>query len=1505
MKKSALLIAFFLFLLKFGLSQTAISDPSGTSLATSGSGAAIARSGITYTYTNSSWPSSCIGWGFTKNNSSLGCIYGAVLGPPTGGGCNCSSYPFTSSQSISGNVAYLNRTATVRYYNGSSYVNGSVSARLKFTVTTTGGTAINFNEDNSKYWVPVTGDFKITVVMELQGPSGAVWNGTSQAGAWDGALDIYDNLGTDPSYNICTNFDFSQTTFYSIPTSSTIPTITNPSPCGGTVTSSGYTFQWTGTCTIHPDSHYEWRRNTSGWIDNGTSTSEWESLSVGANTFQVRYYDGCNEAYYTSSSCTIYYTPVNYCGNVDHGGNDWTISSNMTVSGNHTNIGNFQVNSGITATVSSSCHYFYVNAENVNVIGTINANGAGNAGGSGGIGGGMAYGDAGSGALWWSTGTDCNGGFPGAGGAAGSGTGGGNAGSNGGIGGCTSQECGGFLCIGNEDGEHGGGGGGGGGSGGSYGGSGGSGAHGGAGSQFGSSSAGGSYGTGGSQSSTYGTTSGDDITWGSGGGGAGGGGGAWGNGIAGGSGGSGGGVVSLVASNNCSVSGTITANGTNGGNGGNGSGESTANDFNCSVSGYNDCSLCPEASYDAAAGAGGGGSGGSGGGIKIESQCGQMNITGTLNANGGSGGTDGIPDPTYGDCFDFAQGGAGGGGGRIKIFYNPCNSNIISASVSRTGGSGGSGYSNGNSGNQGTYVATNYSAYDPFDPGSIASNQSICYNSPPAGLTSTTAASGGSCGSIVYQWMQCTSGCGSPPTNYSAISGATGATYNPPAITQNTYYVRRAVSDNCTDYSDVVTVAFYNTSIAEGTWVGATNTNWFECTNWGNGRVPTSIMNVIIPASCTYYPNIASGTGTCFNIDIVSGASLTISGGTLNITGTSGDLGYHGIDNYGTINISAGNLNVSRSIENRGGTINISNGNVSIAEYLYNMDGYNSVMNISGGTISCANLPNYQGTINHSAGSITTNGYYREQDAGGGNYYGSGTAEIIFNGTSNTYIRLMKAGSYFNNVNVNGAYYIEGSSTQHLDINGNLNIASTKSFDCSSRDIEIAGDFVNYGTYTAGSGTVTFNGASQQSITSNGSPFYNLIFNNTNGGNADILAMEDLRVSNSATLTSGIVSFANPIRKLILGNSATTNVGNANSFIDGIVEKTNCNSSFTFPTGNVNTRDIGSGMQTYKIWAPFTANPSSATTVNVRYLFSNDGLNQWWYHDWTHEAPLTHTSAREYWLVNSSSDLNATLYWKDNNPCLIHDFCYPGPTDFMHSDLTVAYWDNIWKDAGGSASTNYINGSITSSVLIPFGAKGERQITFGGKDPDIPLPAELSYFTAVCNNQNGIITWQTLSETNNDFFILEKSNGNEDFYEVARIKGAGSSNRVIDYLYTDNNLYSGDNYYRLTQVDFDGKQTVYNVITLNCDRSNDADATMYAYPNPFTDELNVVIENLTEPEFVLEIYDDLGRLVFTQKYENNSLQFRTKLNLKEYRPAVYNLRSISEGSVLNTRVVKR
>ncbi len=449
-------------------------------------------------------------------------------------------------------------------------------------------------------------------------------------------------------------------------------------------------------------------------------------------------------------------------------------------------------------------------------------------------------------------------------------------------------------------------------------------------------------------------------------------------------------------------------------------------------------------------------------------------------------------------------------------------------------------------------------------------------------------------------------------------------------------------------------------------------------------------------------------------------------------------------------------------------------------------------------------------------------------------------------------------------------------------------------------------DWTNHGTVNANAtSTVTFNGEGSQEVKSGGSSFANIIFNQTVLSTIDL--QDDMEINTSAIFTNGIVSFANPLLKVTLGSSATCSVGNANSFADGIVEKTDCSDPIILPTGNIINRDLGlaGDPQIYKIWAPIGLDPgASTTTVNARYNFSNQGLHQWWYTSWTHHDPLTHTSNREYWLVNSGSALKATLYWNNNDPCSIHDFCEPGPV-FNSEDLTIAYWDGIWIDAGGTASSNYISGEITSEIYIPLGTKSERQITFGAKNSELPLPIELTCFRAACDDKNAIIELQTASETNNDYFILEKSNGEIEFYEIARLQGAGNSNELVDYHFVDDDMFAGDNYYRLKQVDIDCRITTYNVISLNCDEYTSGQPNMYAFPNPFTNELNVVIENLETEAFVLEIFDDLGRIVYKKQYSTESSYFNTIIDLQALRPAVYNLRSTSVGGVMNLKVVKK
>ncbi len=224
------------------------------------------------------------------------------------------------------------------------------------------------------------------------------------------------------------------------------------------------------------------------------------------------------------------------CDDVDHGGADWTITSNTTIGGRHYNIGTFTINSGVIVSVDPSCHMFTIEAVNINIAGTINADGAGETGGNGGIYRGLwdsKYG-TGQGILNCKDKDDCYQlkQYGGTGGGAGNGTGGGNAGSNGGDGTGFKQKC---QNVDDGGGEVDGSGGGGGGAGGSYGGSGGSGGAGGSGGEEHGSSIGdndcdymgstvGGGGTGGSQSSTYGNSTNENIEWGSGGGGAGGGG---------------------------------------------------------------------------------------------------------------------------------------------------------------------------------------------------------------------------------------------------------------------------------------------------------------------------------------------------------------------------------------------------------------------------------------------------------------------------------------------------------------------------------------------------------------------------------------------------------------------------------------------------------------------------------------------------------------------------------------------------------------------------------------------------------------------------------------------------------------------------------------------------------------------------------------------------------------------------------------------------------------------
>jgi hypothetical protein len=96
-----------------------------------------------------------------------------------------------------------------------------------------------------------------------------------------------------------------------------------------------------------------------------------------------------------------------------------------------------------------------------------------------------------------------------------------------------------------------------------------------------------------------------------------------------------------------------------------------------------------------------------------------------------------------------------------------------------------------------------------------------------------------------------------------------------------------------------------------------------------------------------------------------------------------------------------------------------------------------------------------------------------------------------------------------------------------------------------------------------------------------------------------------------------------------------------------------------------------------------------------------------------------------------------------------------------------------------------------------------------------PLPIELYTFDGSSIDNTNLITWSTASEHNNDYFIIERSTDGENWTTINKTTGMGNSNTLTKYSCLDNSFGKRINYYRLTQVDFDGLRKSYGPIMID------------------------------------------------------------------------------------------
>ncbi|RYM35986.1 T9SS type A sorting domain-containing protein [Brumimicrobium glaciale] len=189
--------------------------------------------------------------------------------------------------------------------------------------------------------------------------------------------------------------------------------------------------------------------------------------------------------------------------------------------------------------------------------------------------------------------------------------------------------------------------------------------------------------------------------------------------------------------------------------------------------------------------------------------------------------------------------------------------------------------------------------------------------------------------------------------------------------------------------------------------------------------------------------------------------------------------------------------------------------------------------------------------------------------------------------------------------------------------------------------------------------------------------------------------------------------------------------------------------------------------------------------------------------------------------------------------------------------------------------------SILNTEYVDFEIQQFSEFFLHKNNGGSALPVELTNFSASCEN-NASIKWTTASELNSDYFLVEKSRDGHNWTLVEKQNAAGNSNAEINYSFVDEDRWNGLSYYRLRQVDFDGKEEVFGPISVSC-TGNENSMTVYPNPNNGTFIIEISSDN-GYSDVQLFMTDATGKIVVSEEIDisNGTTQFTVnKLDLSK------------------------
>ncbi|HYE79821.1 MAG TPA: T9SS type A sorting domain-containing protein, partial [bacterium] len=264
--------------------------------------------------------------------------------------------------------------------------------------------------------------------------------------------------------------------------------------------------------------------------------------------------------------------------------------------------------------------------------------------------------------------------------------------------------------------------------------------------------------------------------------------------------------------------------------------------------------------------------------------------------------------------------------------------------------------------------------------------------------------------------------------------------------------------------------------------------------------------------------------------------------------------------------------------------------------------------------------------------------------------------------------------------------------------------------------------------------------------------------------------------------------------------------------------------------------------------------------------------------------------------INTDAIINGNLLVQPGNPTLrgagtlLVRGCCAGSVGAINglnqapATLSVCIQDNAAnRDACGTAGQ-------TCSSSLPTSLQGCSSFTV--------LPVELAAFSARYAPEQASVWlhWLTASEENNDRFEIQRSPDGRTFHTLARVAGHGTTLTPHEYRWSDTRPLPGLSYYRLRQVDADGKAAFSEVITATAA----AEPTAQVWPSEISGHYHVRVAQPTDAAALLQVFSPLGRLVRSASLRTTDPQ---ELSLQDLPAGTYTLRIVTGSQVFTHRLL--